>query len=464
MSARRQMALNAFIFPPGHHEAAWRYDKSQPERIYDADYYQQIALAAEAAKFDAVFFADSPSLNGAVEFNAAGRLDPLLTLMAIASVTERIGLIATASTTYSQPYNLARAFASLDHLSHGRAGWNIVTTDSAAAGPNFGVDHPDPTDRYERAREFVDIVTALWDSWEEEAVLLDKAAGRYADPDKIHRVDIRGRLLASSGPLNVPRTPQGQPVLVQAGASNEGRDFAAAHAEVIFTAQRTLADARRFYSAVKAQAAQRDRDPDQVLILPGISPFIGSTQREADELEQRFNELTVPAYGIRQIASITGEDVSGLDLDAPVPASLFADAGDVTDNRRSRRQVVAGIVERDKPTLRTLLHRLAGARGHRVIAGTPERVADELAEWFLRGGADGFNVMPPYFPGGLTDFTEQVVPILVDRGLFRRDYTGTTLREHLGLRVPENRFTRARSNPPRSDLPRADRRIGTGHR
>ncbi|MFT3899373.1 MAG: LLM class flavin-dependent oxidoreductase [Gordonia sp. (in: high G+C Gram-positive bacteria)] len=434
------MALNAFIYPPGHHEAAWRYAKSQPERIYDADYYQQLAQAAEAAHFDAIFLADSPSLNAAIEFNAVGRLDPLITLTSVAAATERIGLIATASTTYSEPYNLARSFASLDHVSGGRAGWNIVTTDAAAAAANFGTRHPDPENRYARAREFVDIVTGLWDSWEHDAILLDKESGRYSDPERIHRIDAQGRFLASSGPLNVPRTPQGRPVLVQAGASNAGRVFAAEYAEVVFTAQQTLADAQAFYAAIKTEAARRDRDPDQVLILPGVSPFVGSTEREAAELAQEFNELTVPAYGIRQIASITGEDVSGLDLDAPVPPELFADAGGVTDNRRSRRQVVAAIVERDRPTLRGLLHRLAGARGHRVIAGTPEQIADELTEWFLGGGADGFNVMPPYFPGGLTDFTEHVVPILVARGLFRSEYTGATLRDHLGLREPANRF------------------------
>jgi len=439
-SQHRKMALNLFIYPQGHHEAAWRHPLSQPERIYSADYYQQLARAAEDAAFDAVFFADSPSLNPSIEFNAAGRLDPIVVLTAIAAATSRIGLIATASTTYNEPYNLARAFASVDHLSGGRVGWNIVTTSADGAGPNFGVTHPDPTTRYERAREFTDIVVALWDSWEDDAILLDRQGGAYADADRIHRIDAVGTHFAVRGPLNVPRTPQGRPVLVQAGASNAGRAFAAEYAEVIFAAQQTLTDGQRFYHAVKSAVIDAGRDPEHVKILPGISPFIGSTDREARALEREFNELTVPAYGLKQLASIAGADLSGLDLDERVSPALFADGGAVTDNDRSRRQVVAALVERHRPTVRELLHRLAAGRGHRVVAGSPERIADELAEWFTEGAADGFNVMPPYFPGGLTAFTEHVVPILRRRGLFRDGYAGSTLREHLGLPVPSNGF------------------------
>ncbi|WP_433725040.1 LLM class flavin-dependent oxidoreductase [Nocardia sp. CA-129566] len=439
----RQLSLNAFIYPSGHHEAAWRHPRSRPDRIYDVTYYQEIGRTAEAAKFDAVFFADGPALRTNVEHNAASGLEPITLLTAIATATTHLGLIATASTTYYEPYNLARLFSTLDHISGGRAGWNIVTTGTDLAAANFGLDkHPDHPTRYARAREFVDAVVALWDSWEDDAILLDQQAGIYADPNKIHPIDFVGEYLSVRGPFNAPRTPQGHPVLVQAGASNDGRAFAGKYAEAIFTAHQRLEDAQAFYADIKAKAAEFGRDADQVKILPGISPFIGDTEAAAKRLEREFNELTVPEYGLKQLEGIAGQRLGHLPLDEPVPLELFSDAGDVTDNDRSRRQVVAGIVQRERPTVRGLLHRLAGARGHRVFAGTPEQVADTLEEWFRNGAADGFNVMPPYYPGGLEVFAETVVPILQERGLFRTEYTGTTLRDHFGLTRPESRFAR----------------------
>ncbi|NDZ94257.1 LLM class flavin-dependent oxidoreductase [Streptomyces sp. SID6673] len=437
----RQLHLNAFIYQAGHHEAAWRHPLTQPERVFDADYYQQIAKTAEAAKFDGIFFADGPALRSEARYNAAGRLEPIALLSSVAAATDRIGLIATASTTYYEPYNLARLFSTLDFLSRGRAGWNIVTTSSEAAAENFGLPaHPDPSIRYERAREFVDATVRLWDSWEDDAVVLDRDTGLYADTDKIHRAEFVGKHLQVRGPFNAPRSPQGHPVLVQAGASNDGRAFAAQYAEAIFTAHQTLDHAQAFYSDIRSRAKALGRNPDHVKILPGISPFIADTERGARELEQEFNELTVPAYGLFQLRGITQVDLSEIDLDAPVPEDIFGDAGDVTDNKRSRKQVVAGIVAREKPTVRQLLHRLAGARGHRVVAGTPEQIADTIEEWFTSGAADGFNVMPPYYPGGLEVFTDTVVPLLRDRGIFRTEYTGTTLREHLGLPRPASQF------------------------
>lgn len=438
----RTLTLNLFLHHVGHHEAAWRHPSTQPDALFTADYYVDLARRAEAAKLDAVFFADGPVLHGGVEHNAVGTLEPLLTLATIAARTERIGLIATASTTYYEPYNLARLFGTLDHLSGGRAGWNVVTTSAADAAANFGLPaHPDPEVRYARAEEFLQAVTRLWDSWESDAVLVDREAGRYADPAKIHPADFVGQHLSVAGALNLARSPQGRPVIVQAGASNAGRDFASRWAEAIFTAHQRLEDAQAFYAGIKSGTLRHGRDPEQVKILPGISPFIGSTEAEARALEQEFNELTVPAYGLRQLGGQAGIDLSALDLDEPVPIELFADAGDVTDNKRSRLQVVAGIVERERPTLRGLLHRLAGARGHRVVAGTPEQIADTIEEWFTTWAADGFNVMPPALPDGLDAFTEHVVPILQERGLFRREYTGSTLRDHLGLDVPQNRYT-----------------------
>lgn len=441
----RQLSLNAFVYPAGHHEAAWRHPSSGADRIFDVTYYQEIARTAEAGKLDAVFFADGPALQGDVAFNAVGRLEPITLLTAIATATERIGLIATASTTYYEPYNLARLFGSLDHISRGRAGWNVVTTGNDSAAANFGLAaHPSHAQRYARAAEFVDAVTALWDSWEDDAVLLDRSTGRYADRSKIHEIGFAGEHLRVRGPFNQPRPPQGRPVLVQAGASNDGRAFAARHAEAIFTAHQRLADAQAFYSDIRQHAARLGRRPDLVRILPGISPFIAGTETAARDLQREFDGLTVPEYGLRQLERLTGEPagrLGHLDLDQPVPPDLFADAGDVTDNSRSRLQVVAGIVERERPTVRGLLHRLAGARGHRVVAGTPEQIADTVEEWFTSGAADGFNVMPPSYPTGLEVFVENVVPILRSRGLFREEYTGTTLREHFGLPRPANRFT-----------------------
>ncbi|MFD3464601.1 LLM class flavin-dependent oxidoreductase [Nocardia fluminea] len=443
MSAPRQLSLNAFIYPSGHHEAAWRHPDSRPDRIYDVSYYQEIGRTAEAAKLDAVFFADGPALRTDVRHNAAPGLEPITLLTAIAAATTHLGLIATASTTYYEPYNLARLFSSLDHISGGRAGWNIVTTGTDLAAANFGLErHPDHAARYARAREFVDAVVGLWDSWEDDAIVLDRVAGVYADPDKIHPIDFVGEYLSVRGPFNSARTPQGRPVLVQAGASNEGRAFAGKYAEAIFTAHQRLSDAQSFYADIKSKAAEFGRTADEVKILPGISPFIADTEAAALRLEREFNELTVPEYGIKQLESITGTSLRRLALDEPVPVEVFAGAGDVTDNARSRLQVVAGIVERERPTLRGLLHRLAGARGHRVFAGTPEQVADTIEEWFTQGAADGFNVMPPYYPGGLEVFADTVVPILQERGLFRTEYAGTTLRDHFGLARPESQFTR----------------------
>ncbi|KAA0018983.1 LLM class flavin-dependent oxidoreductase [Antrihabitans cavernicola] len=437
----RQLSLNAFIYPSGHHEAAWRHADSAPDRIYDVSYYQEIGRTAEAAKFDAVFFADGPALRQNVKHYAAPGLEPITLLTAIAAATTHLGLIATASTTYYEPYNLARLFSSLDHISGGRAGWNIVTTGTDLAAANFGLaKHPDHAERYSRAREFVDAVVALWDSWEDDAIVLDTESGIYADPDKIHEINYVGRHLRVRGPFNSARTPQGHPVLVQAGASNDGRSFAGQYAEAIFTAHQRLEDAQAFYSDIKARAASFGRNPEHVKILPGISPFIADTEAEAKALEREFNELTVPAYGLGQLRNLVGKDLDHLDLDGPVPVELFGDAGDVTDNSRSRLQVIAGIVQREKPTVRGLLHRLAGARGHRVFVGTPEQVADTIEEWFTKGAADGFNVMPPYYPGGLEVFAKTVVPILQERGLFRTEYTGTTLRDHFGLPRPESQF------------------------
>lgn len=435
MPRPRQLNLNLFIYPGGHHEAAWRYPGSQPERLSEVSYYTELAQKAEAAKLDAIFFADGPSLPESIRYASRHRLEPLTLLSAIATVTERIGLIATASTTYFEPYNLARLFASLDHISNGRAGWNIVTTSAANAAQNFGLDHhPVHAERYDRAHEFLDVASRLWDSWEDDAIVADPASGVFVDDTKVHTIDHAGRHFRVRGPLNSPRSPQGRPVYVQAGSSLDGRHFAALHAEAIFTAHQTLPGAQEFYADIKARARGIGRNPDHIKVLPGISPFIAGTEEEAHRLEAEFNDLIQPAYSLDQLHRMIGLDLSGHDLDAPFPRHLVDTGG--AQGVASRFQVIIDIVDREKPTLRQLLHRLAGARGHRVFTGTPEQVADTIEDWFTNGAADGFNVMPPWLPGGIDAFVDGVLPILRKRGLFREDYEGSTLRDHYGLPRP----------------------------
>jgi FMN-dependent oxidoreductase (nitrilotriacetate monooxygenase family) len=440
----RQLSLNAFLHDTGHHEASWRHPDSSVERAHDIDFYVELAQKAEAAKLDGVFFADVPGLWAATPYRPTAHLEPITRLAAIAARTERIGLIATASTTFYEPYNLARLFSSLDILSGGRAGWNIVTTQSDAVARNFSLtEMPSAEERYVRAQEFVDVVTKLWDSWEDDAILADRASGRYFDPDKVHAINHVGNHYQVEGALCAPRSPQGRPVYVQAGSSNNGRVFAARNAEAIFTAHQTLGDAKAFYDDIKTRAQKFGRSPDHVKILPGISAFLGDTEAEAKELQEYVNSLTVPAYGLGQLEGLAGISVRHLDLDEVVPVELFAGSGDVLDNNRSRLQVVANIVERDRPTLRQLLHRLAGARGHHVVAGTPRQVADLITDWFHGGAADGFNVMPPLYPQLLDAFIERVVPILQERGIFRTEYAGSTLREHYGLPRPDSIYSDA---------------------
>ncbi|HET6653005.1 MAG TPA: LLM class flavin-dependent oxidoreductase [Nocardioides sp.] len=433
--------LNLFIYPGGHHEAAWRYPGSAPDRVLDIGYYQDLARQAEAAKFDAVFFADGPALADNIRYASRFRLEPFTWMSAIAAVTERIGLIGTASTTYSEPYNLARLFASLDHLSKGRAGWNIVTTGAPNAAQNFGLDeHPVHADRYARAEEFLEVVTKLWDSWEDDAFVADAESGVFADTDLIHSVDHVGPHFSVAGPLNTARSPQGRPVYVQAGSSEDGRAFAARWAEAIFTAHQTLDSARGFYADIKARAGRLGRNPAHVKILPGISPVLGSTMSEAQDLHDELNHLTQPAYSLDVLRRLTGADLSAYDLDGPFPRHLVDETGE--RGVSSRSQLVLDIVDREQPTIRQLMHRLAGARGHQVVVGTPESVADQIQAWHEAGAADGFNVMPPWLTGGFDVFVEEVVPILRGRGLFRTDYSGSTLREHYGLDRPVSQYAR----------------------
>ncbi|MDR7159624.1 LLM class flavin-dependent oxidoreductase [Arthrobacter sp. BE255] len=434
----RQLKLNLFIYPGGHHEAAWRHPKSQPERLLDIRFYQELAQRAEQAKLDAVFFADGPALESNVQYATRFRLEPFTWLSAIAVATERIGLIGTASTTYLEPYNAARLFASLDHLSGGRAGWNIVTTGAERAARNFGLDeHPPHAERYSRADEFVQVVGKLWDSWEDGAVVSDAGTGVFADTSRIHPIGHAGEHFRVEGPLNTPRSPQGRPVYVQAGSSADGKAFAAQHAEAVFTAHQTLQSAQDFYADIKARASAAGRDPEKLLVLPGISPYLGSTEAEARALRQEFDELTQPEYGLGILRKLLGVDLDGLKLDGTFPEELLAAAG----REGSRSQLLLDTIRRERLTVRQVLHRFAGARGHYAVAGTPVQVADEIQQWFENGAADGFNIMPPWLPGGFEAFADEVVPILQSRGLFRTEYTGRTLREHFGLERPDSQYS-----------------------
>lgn len=429
--SERHFHLNAFLMGVGHHEAAWRHPRTDASNLLDVRHFQELGKIAERGKLDSVFFADSVAVGPRVKHNSQAIFEPVTLLAAIAAVTERIGLIATASTTYSHPYTLARKFASLDHISGGRGGWNIVTSAGADEAANFGLDSiPAHSDRYERAEEFLDVALALWDSWEDDAVVLDPVTGIFADPDKVHRIDHAGERYTVAGPLNSPRSPQGRPLLVQAGSSESGKDFAARYAEAVFTAQRTLEQGQEFYTDLKARVTAYGRSPHEVLILPGIVPFIADSEAEAKALEHSFTELISPAYSLRQLSTMLGIDLTEQALDAPLPP--LPDIGRIEGNK-SRYQLVKNLAESEELTAGQLIGKLGGGRGHRTFAGTPEQVADEMTEWFDKGAADGFNVMPADLPGGLTEFVDRVVPILQARGLFRTDYTETTLRGHYGL-------------------------------
>lgn len=438
----RQLHLNAFLMSTGHHEASWRLPESDPLASTRIGHYQNLARTAERGKLDSIFFADSPVLFGEVGRRPAGKLEPTVLLTAIAGATQKIGLIATASTTYNEPFNLARRFASVDWVSGGRAGWNVVTTAGPDAARNFGVDdQPAHAVRYERAAEFIDVAQKLWDSWEDDAVPADKAAGVWGDSTRIRAIEHEGKHFRVRGPLNVPRSPQGHPLIVQAGSSDNGKKLAAHYAEAVFTAHQTLADGQAFYADLKARTVAAGRDRDSIKILPGIVPVIGSTEAEALRLERELDELIKPEYAREQLAKTLRLAPEDLPLDRQLPADLPSE--DDIEGAKSRYNLIVELARREQLTVRQLIGRLGGGRGHRTFSGTPEQVADAIQDWFDAGAADGFNIMPPVLPSGLEVFVDQVVPILQRRGLFRTEYTASTLRGHYGLERPVNRFAGA---------------------
>jgi FMN-dependent oxidoreductase (nitrilotriacetate monooxygenase family) len=440
------MHLNLFILGHGHHEASSRHPGASPLALTDLRYYQDLVQRGEAALFDSVFLADGLIMAGDFSGGARGGLEPLTLLAALAATTSRIGLIATASTTYTEPFNLARQFASLDHLSNGRIAWNIVTSSVTATAQNFGgaeggAEPPSHADRYKRAEEYMTVVRGLWDGWAEDANLdLRRNAEAPKGVDRIRALDHEGDHYTVAGPLNIPRGPQGRPVLVQAGSSEDGRGLAARHADAIFTAHLEKSSAQEFYGDIKKRVKAEGRDPDQVLILPGLSPVIGSTEAEARRMSDELNALADPDVGLRRLsARFNGKDFSHLPLDERVTLDDFPDPSTV-EGSRSRTEVILGIVRREQPTMRRLLAVLAGARGHYVMAGTPDQVADLMEDWFNDGAADGFNVMPPVLPSMLDVFSAEVIPLLQQRGLFRTAYEGEMLRDHYNLAQPVSQF------------------------
>ena len=430
----RQLRLNLFLMARGHHEGAWRHPGANPKALTDLELYADAARIAESAKFDAVFLADTLVGPENSQLAASGLLEPITLLTALALKTERIGLIGTASTTYSHPYTLARQFATLDHISKGRAGWNIVTSWAPKAGENYGLaENVDHADRYRIAQEFVEAVDALWRSFPASSIVDDAASGQFLDIGQVRPAGYAGQHIRTRGPLNVPGSPQGRPVLVQAGQSEDGRAFAAKWAEAIFTAHGHKESAQAFYADVKSRAVALGRRPQDIVILPGLSAAIGSTEYEAKQVWEELDALTSIQAGLDRLsARFGGHDFSTLPLDRPLTRGDFPDP---TQVQASKSRAI-GYVEttlREGLTLRQLLQRLAGARGHLAIAGTPEQVADTIEDWFRTGAADGFNVMPPVITQQLELFASEVVPLLRKRGLFRSEYDSASLRGHFGL-------------------------------
>jgi FMN-dependent oxidoreductase (nitrilotriacetate monooxygenase family) len=439
MSRNRQLHLGAFMRPVSLHTGAWRFPGAYPDANFNFAHLKRFAQTLERARFDAFFMADhlavlNMPVNALKRSHTATSFEPFTLLSALAAVTEKIGLVATASTTFDLPYHVARRFASLDHLSGGRAGWNLVTTSNPDAALNFGLEeHVEHDERYRRAREFFDVVTGLWDSWADDAFVRDVDAGVYFDPAKLHVLAHQGENYSVRGPLNIARPPQGWPVVVQAGSSEAGRQLAAETAEAVFTAQPNLAAGKRFYADVKGRLEKLGRARDHLKILPGAFVVVGDSIDEAREKRALLDTFVHDDSGIASLSIALGHDVSGFDPDGPLPEIPETNAS------RSARQRVVDRARDEGLTIRQLAQRVGGYSGLQMV-GTAQTIADEMEQWLVEEGSDGFNVMFPYLPAGLDDFVGKVVPELQRRGIFRREYGGATLREHLGLPRPANRF------------------------
>lgn len=428
---KKQMHFGLFLIGTGSHVAGWRHPGAVSS-FEDMAAVRRIAASAERGKFDLIFMGDNLNCDPKSHPSYASRLEPLTLLSALAGSTSRIGLGGTVSTTYSDPFSVARAFSSLDHLSNGRAAWNAVTTSAPEAAANFGTQHPDHARRYEMAGEFVDVVKGLWDCWADDAVVADRESGVYIDPAKVKPLDHTGEFFEVKGPLNISRAPQGHPIITQAGGSEPGQQLAARTADLVFAVVQDMAEAKASYASLKARLPAFGRTAEQVCVMPGVMPVVARTDREARD---RLNELmsyvnAKNALGI--LSERFGYDMSTFDLDGPVPELPEA------DTYKAFTSVMLAKARREEMTLRDLYNLVAAARGHWVLCGSAEAVADTFQAWFEAGAADGFNVMPPYFHEAFDDFVDLVIPILQERGLFRADYEGVTLRDHLGLARPAN--------------------------
>lgn len=430
----RHMHLGLYAVGTGNHIAGWRLPGATTSSE-NLDVFKTIAASAERGKLDFMFVGD----NLAVQFEGHPgqmlRFEPTTLLAALAGVTEKLGLVGTASTTFSQPFTIARTFASLDHLSNGRIGWNVVTTTTNEAAMNFGLDEITEHElRYEIATEFVDVVQGLWDSWEEGARIEDKESGRYYDRSKVHVLDHVGKHFKVKGPLNMTRTPQGRPIIVQAGSSPTGQQLAARFAEVVFTVQLEKEEAQTFYAGLKTQVAAFGRPPDHCNIMPGLVPIVGRTDEEAREKLAQLMTFVDPVSAMRTMSMRFGHDMSVYPLEGPVPELPLS------NHSQSYIKVATAKARRLNYKLRDLYNEMAVGRGYLMACGGPSTVADLMEEWFRDGAVDGFNLLPPYFPGAFDDFVDLVIPELQRRDLFRKEYEGTTLRDHLGLPEPVNRF------------------------
>ena len=430
-AARREMHFGVFVLGTGNHSAGWRYEGAATSNN-DLSVIQEIARQAERGKFDLVFVSDGLAMDPGDHPSFVCRFEPTSLISALSASTTHVGLGATVSTTFGEPYHVARTFASIDLISRGRAAWNVVTTSGGRAALNFSREEHMVHDlRYERAEEFVDVVKGLWDCWEDGAIVADKATGTYLDPTKVRPLDHKGRFFQVKGPMSISRSPQGHPVIIQAGGSGPGLELAARTADVVFSVVQELSSAKSAYRDLKTRMAKYGRTPEQITVLPGVMPIIGRTETEARDKLSRLQSWLTPTNALTLVTSRIGYDVSGFPLDGPVPAPPTG------GNSQAFSRVLYEHARRENMTLRDLYNLTAAARGHWVLCGTPKRIADTLEEWFVEEAADGFNVLPPYFPGALADFVDLVVPELQARGLFRREYEGTTLRDHFGLpRVP----------------------------
>jgi FMN-dependent oxidoreductase (nitrilotriacetate monooxygenase family) len=438
---RDQMRLGAFFHPTGHHVAAWLDPGAQIDAGTNFEHYVRLAQTAEKAKFDLVFLADAIATRDG-NLQALRRwpqymayFDPVTLLAGLAAVTRHIGLVATATTSFNEPYSLARKFASLDHISAGRAGWNVVTSSNASEAFNFGRDsHFGHAERYERASEFVKVVKGLWDSWDDDAFVRDRASSLYFDPDRLHFLNHKDKHFSVRGPLNVARPPQGYPVIFQASASDTGKELAAQIAEVIFTPLHGLEHAQKFYRELKENAARYGRSGEELVIMPGLNVVVADSEAEADEKIRYLQSLIHPDVGKELLSTaLGGLDLSDYDVDEPLPDHIIAQEERKTNSR-------VAYLFKDRPTIRQMYERFGTGRGQRTIKGTPSAIVDQMETWFLNRGVDGYLIQPPILPAALDEFVAKVIPELQNRGLFRTEYTGRTLRENLGLKRPPSQY------------------------